>query len=88
MPQAKFCGECGTSLGGKAKVKRQKSKSKSSSSKPKHRTPNTQPPSSYTPRHLAERIRAEREAMEARGHRMANAKLSRHCLPISKVQPL
>ncbi|MBI3758093.1 MAG: AAA family ATPase, partial [Deltaproteobacteria bacterium] len=30
-------------------------------------TPNTQPPSSYTPAHLAERIRAEQAALEARG---------------------
>ncbi len=30
-------------------------------------TPNPQPPSSYTPPHLAERIRAEQAAMEARG---------------------
>ena len=30
-------------------------------------TPSTQPPVSYTPAHLAERIQAEREAMEARG---------------------
>src|SRR5215510_7278996 len=30
-------------------------------------TPNLQPPSSYTPSHLAERIRAEQAAMEARG---------------------
>jgi class 3 adenylate cyclase len=30
-------------------------------------TPNPQPPSSYTPQHLAERIRAEQHALEARG---------------------
>lgn len=30
-------------------------------------TPNPQPPVSYTPRHLAERILAEQAAMEARG---------------------
>jgi predicted ATPase/class 3 adenylate cyclase len=30
-------------------------------------TPNPQPPSSYTPPHLAERIRAEQAALEARG---------------------
>src|SRR5918992_1337478 len=30
--------------------------------------PSPQPPSSYTPAHLAERIRAEQAAMEARGH--------------------
>src|SRR6059036_2430599 len=32
-----------------------------------HPAPNTQPPINYTPRHLAERIRAEQAAMEARG---------------------
>src|SRR5712692_5475334 len=32
-----------------------------------HPTPNPQLPVSYTPRHLAERIRAEQAAMEARG---------------------
>ena len=50
-PQAKFCGECGTTLSGKSKVKNQKAKGKSASSP-------SQPPASYTPRHLAERIRA------------------------------
>ncbi len=30
-------------------------------------TPNPQPPASYTPEHLAERIRAEQAAMETRG---------------------
>src|SRR5712691_8234189 len=32
-----------------------------------HPAPNTQPPIAYTPRHLAERIRAEQMALEARG---------------------
>jgi len=31
------------------------------------RTPDSRPPVSYTPKHLAERIRAEQSAMEARG---------------------
>lgn len=34
---------------------------------PQSPTPNLQPPASYTPAHLAERIRAEHAAMEARG---------------------
>jgi class 3 adenylate cyclase len=34
---------------------------------PQHPAPNTQPPISYTPPHLAERIRAEQAALEARG---------------------
>ena len=42
-------------------------KSKVTSPKSPTPTPNPQPPVSYTPRHLAERIQAEREAMEARG---------------------
>jgi class 3 adenylate cyclase len=33
---------------------------------PQHPAPNTQPPISYTPPHLAERIRAEQDALEAR----------------------
>ncbi|NOT55886.1 MAG: AAA family ATPase, partial [Deltaproteobacteria bacterium] len=33
---------------------------------PQHPAPNTQPPISYTPAHLAERIRAEQAALEAR----------------------
>ena len=66
-PTAKFCPACGTSLEGKAKVKRQKSKGKNSSPKPQYPIPNPQPPIAYTPPHLAERIRAEQAAMEARG---------------------
>src|SRR6185436_8532428 len=60
LPQAKFCGQCGESLTGKPK-------GKSPASPPRHPAPNTQDPITYTPRHLAERILAEREAMEARG---------------------
>ena len=36
-------------------------------SSPQSLTPNPQPPASYTPPHLAERIRAEQAAMESRG---------------------
>ncbi len=60
-PTAKFCGECGTTLSGKSKRKRQKYR-------PATQTPNTShpAPANYTHRHLAARILAEREAMEAR----------------------
>jgi hypothetical protein len=57
-PQFKFCGECGTPLTRQSKVEGQKSKVENSSDLR---------PVSYTPKHLAERILAEREAMEARG---------------------
>src|SRR5215510_10934763 len=68
-PTAKFCPECGTALTAKAKGKRKRkvSSPQSSVASPQHPTPSTQSPASYTPRHLAERILAEREAMEARG---------------------
>src|SRR5262245_41461654 len=64
-PGFQFCGQCGTSLTGRTKGKRQKLKGKNNLSKPQHPAPNTQPPVSYTPKYLAERILAEREAMEA-----------------------
>jgi hypothetical protein len=75
---AKFCAECGESLTGKAKSKRQKAKGKNSPLNPQHPISSTRRsntgrqtldvrPVSYTPRHLAERILAEREAMAARG---------------------
>jgi class 3 adenylate cyclase len=57
-PGAAFCESCGIRLTA------QSSPPVSSS---QHPAPNTQPPSSYTPPHLAERIRAEQAAMEARG---------------------
>jgi class 3 adenylate cyclase/predicted ATPase len=60
-PTAKFCPECGTALTGQVPS----SRFQVSSSQPP--TPSFQLPVSYTPRHLAERILAEREAMEARG---------------------
>jgi class 3 adenylate cyclase len=67
-PQFKFCGECGTALSGKAKVKKQKSKAcPGLSRRGKSSPPNPQPPIAYTPPHLAERIRAEQAALEARG---------------------
>jgi class 3 adenylate cyclase len=56
-PTAKFCGECGNTLtqplpAPGAQVA----------------VANFQPPASYTPSHLAERIRAEQAALEARGN--------------------
>src|SRR5262249_10838185 len=48
-----FCGKCGTPLTRRSEVRSPKSKD--------------QPPVSYTPKHLAERIRAEQAALEARG---------------------
>src|SRR5262245_2518310 len=66
-PTAKFCGECGTPLTEQSRIQSptnagatpQTSDASHQTLKPK--------PVSYTPRHLAERILAEREAMEARG---------------------
>src|SRR5262245_4477940 len=66
-PGSRFCNECGTSLVGNAKIKKQRTKVKSPSAKTQHPTPDTQHPIAYTPSHLADRIQAEREAMEARG---------------------
>ena len=59
-PMAKFCGKCGMPLSGQSRVQ-------SLESRVQPLTPDPQPPASYTPAHLAERIQAEREAMEARG---------------------
>src|SRR5712691_8410208 len=59
-PGSRFCNECGTPLAQRFGVR-------SSESGVQFPTPNSQPPASYTPKHLAERILAEREAMEARG---------------------
>jgi class 3 adenylate cyclase len=52
----KFCGACATPLTGQSRVQSLES-----------RVSPPQPPVSYTPRHLAERIRAEQDALEARG---------------------
>ncbi|MBI3304326.1 MAG: zinc ribbon domain-containing protein, partial [Deltaproteobacteria bacterium] len=74
-PTAKFCPECGISLTGRQRGKRRKGekgkRKTASDSDPQTpdssrlRTPNF--PGLWTPPHLADRIRAEREAMEARG---------------------
>src|SRR5436309_8478738 len=72
-PEARFCMACGQALS-VTPLTRQSSVQKSSEfgarsseSGVQSPTPNPQPPASYTPRHLAERILAEREALEARG---------------------
>jgi class 3 adenylate cyclase/tetratricopeptide (TPR) repeat protein len=54
-PQAKFCGECAALLTGRPPV-----------GTPSPLTPSP-PPASYTPQHLADRIRAEQATLEARG---------------------
>ncbi len=63
-PRAKFCGECGSPLAGRVPS----SKFQVPSQDSELRTPNLElSPVSYTPPHLAERIRAEQAALEARG---------------------
>ncbi len=64
-PAAKFCGKCATALTTQPQTPGSSSKFQVSRSQPP--IPLPQPPVSYTPKHLAERILAEREAMEARG---------------------
>jgi adenylate cyclase len=66
-PGAAFCDNCGAAFAKKAKSKRQKPKGKTTLPKPQHPALHPQHPISYTPRHLAERILAEREAMATRG---------------------
>ena len=55
LPSTKFCRECGTPLTGQ-----------SSASRFPSQAPHLEPPVRYTPKHLAERIRAEQAALEAR----------------------
>jgi predicted ATPase/class 3 adenylate cyclase len=65
-----FCGQCGVSLTRRPRGKREKGEKgkKRSSVQRLASSGKTSPaPASYTPRHLAERILAEREAMEVRG---------------------
>ncbi len=65
LPRFKFCGECGTPLTRQSNVQSLKSKVEDS---PDARLQTLDSrPVSYTPKHLAERILAERAAMEARG---------------------
>src|SRR5215510_7248229 len=74
-PGSKFCNECGASLTEQSKVQGPKpvlsivEGSKAPSLQPldaRHQTLDPRPVT-YTPQHLAERIRAEQAAMEARG---------------------
>jgi class 3 adenylate cyclase len=62
-PSAKFCPACGTPLAGQSGV----ASSQLLVASPQHPTPNPQSPVSCTPTHLAARIRAEGEALAARG---------------------
>ncbi len=65
LPRAKFCGECAFPLATQPRPSVSSFKFQVSSSQPL--IPSPQPPSSYTPKHLAERILAEQAVMEARG---------------------
>ena len=68
-PGSRFCNECGTPLTQQSRVQGPESKVPVQPPTPntQHLAHSPQPPASYTPAHLAERIQAEREAMEARG---------------------
>lgn len=65
LPRAKFRAECASPLATQAQNLVSSSKFQVASFQPL--TPSRQPPVAYTPRHLAERILAEQEALEARG---------------------
>src|SRR5262245_45926520 len=60
--EAVFCGRCAAPLTQQSGVHGPESRVAS----PQSPTPNIQPPVSYTPKHLAERILAEQTALEAR----------------------
>lgn len=62
-PTAKFCPACGTPLARQSAAASSQLPVASS----QHPIPNPQSPASYTPTHLAARIRAEGEALAARG---------------------
>ena len=62
---SKFCRKCGTPLATQSQPLVSSSKFQVSSFHPP--IPSSQPPVSYTPKHLAERILAEQAAMETRG---------------------
>src|SRR4029434_10832195 len=66
LPYAKFCAECGTQLMGQSHVPTRPSQGEEQAVDAQLQTQGARPVS-YTPKHLAERIRAEQEAMEARG---------------------
>src|SRR4029453_14697377 len=65
LPGSRFCNECGSPLTTQPRPPVSSFKFQVSSSQPP--APSPQPPASYTPRHLAERILAEQAALEARG---------------------
>src|SRR5262245_45326664 len=63
---AKFCGKCGTTLTAKPKAKRGKgarAQKQASVQRLASRVQARQHPSSYTPKHLAQRILAEQAAL-------------------------
>jgi class 3 adenylate cyclase len=64
-PTAKFCSDCGEPLIRQSQVQSREPKVEDISD-PRRQTPNPRPVS-YTPRHLAERIRAEQAARATRG---------------------
>jgi class 3 adenylate cyclase/predicted ATPase len=66
LPQAKFCAECGTQLMGQSHVPSRASQVEEKATDARLQTRDPRPVS-YTPLHLAERIRAEQAALEARG---------------------
>ncbi len=68
LPSTKFCRECGTPLAQQSSVQSPETRvQKNTDAQPQPLDSlNPQPPISYTPKHLAERIRAEQSAMEAR----------------------
>src|SRR5690242_16846102 len=65
-PDAKFCDNCGTQIRQGAGGRQGDEETRNGTG---HRTPDasSQPPVTYTPNHLAERIRDEQAAMAARG---------------------
>lgn len=68
-PGFAFCGKCATALTGNTKKQKAKgpSRGRKRESQGQPLAARLQPPVSYTPRHLAERIRAEQGALAARG---------------------
>src|SRR5712691_9834359 len=67
LPLTKFCRECGTPLGGSGKRGKALAARRTGRSGKRSGVAGSQSPLSYTPPHLAEHIRAEQAAREARG---------------------